>query len=88
MAASGPQAVSAIPFASQASAAWRTAQQNHQGLLHRIRALSEMQGTHSLSAPELVELQYDVMNLSFQQEVVTKIADKSSNAVQTLIKNQ
>lgn len=95
MAAAGPSAVSrsadssvAVPFASQVSAAWRSAQANNQGLLHRIRALSEMQGTHSLSASELVELQYDVMNLSFQQEVVTKIADKSSNAVQTLIKNQ
>ena len=53
-----------------------------------IRALSELQGRHSPSAAEMVELQYEVMNLSFQQEVVTKVADKSSNAVQTLIKNQ
>ena len=88
MAADAPQGVSEIPFASQLSAAWRSAQANNQGMLHRIRALSELQGKHSLSAAELVELQYEVMNLSFQQEVVTKIADKSSNAVQTLIKNQ
>ena len=77
-----------IPFASQVSAAWRSAQANNQGMLHRIRALAEMQGSHSLSAAELVELQYEVMNLSFQQEVVTKVADKTSTAVQTLIKNQ
>ena len=88
MAASAPQGVSEVPFASQVSAVWRSAQANNQGMLHRIRALSELQGKHSLSAAELVELQYEVMNLSFQQEVVTKIADKSSNAVQTLIKNQ
>ena len=88
MAADAPQGASEIPFASQVSAAWRSAQANNQGMLHRIRALSELQGRHSLSAAELVELQYEVMNLSFQQEVVTKIADKSSNAVQTLIKNQ
>ena len=88
MAASAPQGVSEIPFASQVSAVWRSAQANNQGMLHRIRALSELQGQHSLSAAELVELQYEVMNLSFQQEVVTKIADKSSTAVQTLIKNQ
>ena len=88
MAADAPQGVSEIPFASQLSAAWRSAQANNQGMLHRIRALSELQGKHSLSAAELVELQYEVMNLSFQQEVVTKIADKSSTAVQTLIKNQ
>ena len=88
MAVDAPQGVSAIPFASQVSAVWRSAQANNQGMLHRIRALAELQGSHSLSAAEMVELQYEVMNLSFQQEVVTKIADKSSNAVQTLIKNQ
>ncbi len=88
MAVDAPQGVSEIPFASQVSAVWRSAQANNQGMLHRIRALTEMQAQHSLSAADLVELQYEVMNLSFQQDVVTKIADKSSNAVQTLIKNQ
>ena len=87
-AAMGPDAPSAVPFVSQASAAWRSAQANNQGMIHRIRALAELQGRHSLSAAEMVELQYEVMNLSFQQEVVTKVADKTSNAVQTLIKNQ
>ena len=98
MAANVPSAVSslgptgespaAIPFATQASEAWHAAERNHQGLLHRIKALTELRAEHGPSASELVELQYEVMNLSFQQEVVTKIADKSSNAVQTLIKNQ
>ena len=87
-AAMAPDAPTAIPFVSQASAAWRSAQANNQGMIHRIRALAELQGRHSLSAAELVELQYEVMNLSFQQEVVTKVADKTSTAVQTLIKNQ
>ena len=87
-AAMAPDAPTAIPFASQVSAAWRSAQANNQGMIHRIRALAELQGRHSLSAAELVELQYEVMNLSFQQEVVTKVADKTSTAVQTLIKNQ
>lgn len=77
-----------IPFASEASAAWRSAQVNHQGILHRIRALSDLRETHSPSMGNLIELQYEVMNLAFQQEVVTKVADKSSNAIQTLIKNQ
>ena len=84
----GAEAPAAVPFDSQVSAAWRSAQANNQGMLHRIQALSELQGRHSLSAAELVELQYEVMNLSFQQEVVTKVADKTSTAVQTLIKNQ
>ena len=87
-AAMAPDAPAAVPFVSQVSAAWRSAQANNQGMIHRIRALAELQGRHSLSAAELVELQYEVMNLSFQQEVVTKVADKTSTAVQTLIKNQ
>ena len=77
-----------IPFASEATAAWRSAQANNQGIIHRIRALSELKNTHSPSMANLVELQYEVMNLAFQQEVVAKVADKSSNAIQTLVKNQ
>ena len=88
MGTDGPTAVDAIPFASEASAAWRSAEVNRQGLLHRIRALAEMRGEHSLSVADMVELQYDVANLAFQQEVVTKVADKTSTAIQTLIKNQ
>lgn len=77
-----------IPFASEATAAWRSAMQNHQGIVHRIRALTELDRAHGVSAPEMLELQYEVMNLSFQQEVVSKVADKSSTAIQTLVKNQ
>ena len=91
MGVGGPQAVQAvdpIPFAAEASAALRTAQGNHQDLLHRIRALSSLERLHGPSSGELVELQYEVMNLAFQQEVVTKVADKSSTAIQTLVKNQ
>ena len=88
MGVSGAQQADPIPFASEASAAWRSAQANNQGILHRIRALSELGRMHGPSAGELVELQYEVMNLAFQQEVVTKVADKSSNAIQTLVKNQ
>ena len=83
----GTKDVDPIPFASEATAAWRSAQVNNQGILHRIRALSEMSAS-SLSGPEMIELQYEVANLAFQQEVITKVADKSSNAIQTLIKNQ
>ena len=84
MGVDGPSEADPIPFASEATAVWRSAQVNNQG----IHALSEMSASRALAAPELIELQYEVMNLSFQQEVVTKVADKSSNAIQTLIKNQ
>ena len=88
MGTQGPQAVDQVPFASEVAASWRSAQANNQGILHRIRALSELGRMHGPAAGELVELQYEVMNLSFQQEVVAKVADKASNAVQTLVKNQ
>ena len=88
MGVDGTAGADPIPFADQASAAWRSARANNQGILHRIRALSELNKMHGPSMGELVELQYEVMNLAFQQEIVTKVADKSSNAIQTLVKNQ
>jgi type III secretion system YscI/HrpB-like protein len=83
-----PTRAESIPFANEASAAWRNAQEEHQGILHRIHALTEMNLKEGVNAAAFLEMQYEVMNLSFQQEVVAKVADKSSNAVQTLIKNQ
>lgn len=91
MGAQGVQGTSSadpVPFASEVSTVWRSAQANNQGILHRIRALAQLKAEHSPSAPEMIELQYEVMNLAFQQEVVTKVADKSSSAIQTLIRNQ
>ena len=84
----GTPEVDPVPFASEVSAAWRSAHVNNQGILHRIRALTQLRAEHSVSAPEMIELQYEVANLAFQQEVVTKVADKTSNAIQTLVKNQ
>lgn len=77
-----------VPFASEAAAAWRSAQANNQGILHRIRALSSSAPASHTTSGELVELQYELMNLAFQQSVVAKVADKSSTAIQTLVKNQ
>ena len=88
MGVQGTPEVDPVPFASEVSAAWRSAQVNNQGILHRIRALSQLGRMHGPAAGDLVELQYEVANLAFQQEVVTKVADKTSNAIQTLIKNQ
>ena len=87
-AAMAPDAPEAVPMASEISAVWRSAQENYQGMVHRIKALTETSGTRSLSAVELGELQYEVANLAFQQEVVAKVADKASTAIQTLIQNQ
>ena len=88
MGVQGTTAVDPVPFASEVSAAWRSAQVNNQGIIHRIRALSQLGRMHGPASGELVELQYEVANLAFQQEVVAKVADKTSNAIQTLVKNQ
>ena len=88
MGVQGPGAADPVPLVSEASAAWQAARSTNQELLHRIQALAQLGRTTGASAMDLVELQYDVMNLSFQQEVVTKIADKSSSAIPTLFKNQ
>ncbi|MCR5415076.1 MAG: type III secretion system inner rod subunit SctI [Kiritimatiellae bacterium] len=86
--AQGVQPVQTVPFLSEVAATWQGAHANNQAIVHRIKALAELGGMHGPSMPEMIQLQYEVMNLSFQQEVVTKVADKSSNAIQTLVKNQ
>ena len=80
--------VTAVPFADQVAATWRIAQTEHQALIHRVRALTRLSAEHGPNVAELTELQYEVANLSFQQSVFSKVADKAANAVQTLIKNQ
>ncbi len=86
-AAMGPQAPTDIPFAAHVAATFKTAEANYQGMLHRIKALTELRGMHGPSAVEMSELQYEVANLSFQQEVVVNVAKKASDAVSTLVKN-
>lgn len=86
-AAMAPQAPTDIPFAAQVSETFGAAQANYQEMLHRVHALTSMSRTQALSAAEMSELQYEVANLSFQQEIVTNIAKKASDAVSTLVKN-
>ena len=88
MGVDGVEKADAVPFVDEMSAVWRSSQENHQGLLHRIKALNEMNAQGGVTIGNLTELQYEVATLSFQQEIVGKVADKTSNAIQTLIKNQ
>ncbi len=88
MAASEPTPAAEVPFADAVAKSWTRAHENNQEIIHRIRTLGEMSAQGSLTSAELVELQYEVANLAFQQEVVAKVADKASTAIQTLIKNQ
>ena len=77
-----------IPFAQQIGDTWRVAQDMNQGIMHRIHALTQAkQLGNSPSVLQMTELQYEVANLSFQQEVVTNVAKKASTAIETLVKN-
>jgi hypothetical protein len=76
------------PFLGRLAHAWSDAYGNHQGIIHRMKALSELGQMSSPSLAQLTELQYEVHNLAFQQEVVAKVADKISQGIQTLVKNQ
>jgi len=85
--AMGVDGTTPVPLASQIAETWGVAQESHQGILHRIKALTELRGVRGPSAAEMAELQYEVANLAFQQEVVANVAKKASDAVSTLIKN-
>lgn len=76
------------PLLGRIASAWSDAYGNHQGIIHRMKALSELREMSAPSLAQLTELQYEVHNLAFQQEVVAKVADKISQGVQTLVKNQ
>ena len=41
-----------------------------------------------LSVQDTMRLQYELMQLNMQQELTTKVADKTTQGVQTLFKNQ
>jgi len=86
--AMAPDDPSPVPFASQIGESWHAAQNSQQEILHRMSALSDVSKLSGASLAGLTQLQYEVMNLSFQQEVVTSIAKKASDGVTTLIKNQ
>lgn len=76
-----------VPFAGQIAKTWNDAQALRQESLHRVKALTEMARHGQVSLAHMAELQYEVANLAFQQEVVTNIAKKASDAISTLVKN-
>ena len=86
--AMGAGAADPIPFAQQVSSSWSAAQDMNQGIMHRIHALTQAKELgNTPSVLQMTELQYEVANLSFQQEVVTSVAKKASTAVEMLVKN-
>ena len=53
-AAMSPEPVAEIPFADSAARSWSMAHDNNQGIIHRIRALTELSAERALSAPDQI----------------------------------
>ena len=87
MAVDGPDRITPIPFADQVSALWRSAQLEEQVHLRRMERLAEFRGEGPMSPQELLAMQYELQTMTFNMEVTTTVAKKSSDAVSTLIKN-
>lgn len=64
------------------------AKESHTTKVDSINRLLEKSGAEPLSVQDTMKLQFELMQLNLQQEVTTKTADKSSQGVQTLFKNQ
>lgn len=62
--------------------------ETHQNQIARVEALVETPAGEPLSFQEGVRLQFELMQLGLHQSVTTKIADKSSQGIQTLFRNQ
>jgi len=85
-AAMAPEAPQGMPLVSEVSGTIAAAQDAYQTRVHRMESLAAtMGGGHT--PLELMELQYEVASLSFQQEVVANVAKKASDAITTLVKN-
>ena len=76
-----------VPFVSEVSAAWRSAQVNNQGILHRIRALSQLGRMHGPASGELVELQYDLQQWNLALTTMTHINKNMGDALNSLASN-
>jgi len=85
-AAMAPAEPQGMPFVSEVASTWQASHDAYQARLRCVESLSAMRGGGHC-AIQLMELQYDVAALAFQQEVVSNVAKKASDAVTTLVKN-
>jgi len=77
-----------VPFADRVGEAFHAAEARQFETYGKLHKLVDVSKNRTLSLTELMELQYQVANLSIQQELVTKVIDRGSQAIQTLFKNQ
>jgi len=62
--------------------------ENHEQQIEKVNKLVEGAEDDPMSVQEALRLQFELMQLSHEQELVSKGADKSSQAVQTMFRNQ
>ena len=77
-----------VPFADRVGEAFHAAEARQFETYGKLRELVDVSKTRTMSLTELMELQYQVANLSIQQELVAKVIDRGSQAIQTLFENQ
>ena len=56
--------------------------------LHNVNVLLEQTNPTAMNFKDVIGLQFELMQLNLHQEVTTKTADKTSQGVQTLFRNQ
>ena len=85
--AMGLDAADPVPFVSQVAEAWREAQDVRRGMLSKIESLVASGSSEGPSMRQMMSLQYEMINLNFQQEIVSDIAKKGSDAIEALVRN-
>ena len=94
----GPETVEAGGVSSLSSAPESLGDQILEGMkqlgdsreakLERVNELVTGSGDEPMSVQDAMKLQFELMKLNQEQEVATKVADKSGQGVQTLLRNQ
>ena len=77
----------AIPFGAQLMEQLHAQQEEHAIHMRNIHGIISNSVNGSLTQADLLRLQVEVQNLSIQQNVVSKVIESASSAIQTLIKN-
>ena len=62
--------------------------ENYQAQVDKVQTQLENTADTTMSVQDAVKLQFDLMQLNLQQDLASKVSDKTSQGVQTLFKNQ
>ncbi|CAM2005071.1 type III secretion system inner rod subunit SctI [Acanthopleuribacter pedis] len=60
----------------------------HEGHVNNLSHLLEVGKNEPINFQDGVKLQMEIMQMNLQQDITTKVADKASQGVQTLFRNQ